>query len=230
MVEAVLRSRRSRRRRAEERMAVAAARYARMGWPVCAGTYPPDRTQRPGETCRACSCDRLGCPAPGAHPVSPAWQIQATADPVLVGRWWLTSPEANVILVTGRVFDVLDVPASAGMTALARMDSSGVQPGPVALSAGDRALFFVMTRGRPADEDEWWSCHLDSEPEPVAEVTGLRWHCRDSYVLAPPSRFGGGAPSRWIREPDSQPLRDREPLPDGLRLLEFLADACEEIA
>ena len=220
MVEAVLRSR---RRRAEERMAVAAERYAAMGWPVCAGTYPPGRMQRPGETRRACSCDRLGCPAPGAHPVSPGWQGLATADPALVGRWWLASPQANVVLVTGRVFDVLDVPPSAGMIALARMDRRGVEPGPVALSAGSRALFFVATRGRPADEDEWWSCHLDSEPEPVAQVTGLRWHCRDSYVLAPPSRFSTGLASRWLREPAGQSL------PDGLRLLEFLADACEAI-
>jgi hypothetical protein len=205
-------------------MAVAAERYATLGWPVCVGAYPPGRLQRPGEACRACSCDRLGCPAPGAHPVSPAWQVQATADPALVGRWWLASPEANVVLVTGRVFDVLEVPAAAGMTALAQMDQSGVRPGPVALSAGRRALFFVSTRGRPTDEDEWWSCHLDSEPEPVDQVTGLRWHCRDSYVLAPPSRFGSGLTSRWLREPAGQPL------PDGLRLLEFLADACEAIS
>jgi hypothetical protein len=221
MVEAVLRSR---RRRAEERMVVAAERYAAMGWPVCVGAYPPGRPQRPGEAGRACSCDRLGCPAPGAHPVSPAWQIQATADPALIGRWWLASPEANVVLVTGRVFDVLDVPARAGMTALARMDRSEAQPGPVALSAARRALFFVSTRGRPADEDEWWSCHLDSEPEDVEQVAGLRWHCRDSYVLAPPSRFGSGQAARWLRDPDGQPL------PDGLRLIEYLADACEATA
>jgi len=226
MVETVLRSRRRKavERRAVERMAVAAARYAAMGWPVCVGAYPPGRLQRPGETVRACSCDRVGCPAPGAHPISPAWQIQATADPVVVEHRWLARPEANVVLVTGRVFDVLDVPASAGMAALAAMERSGVRPGPVAVSAGDRALFFVLSRAAHLDDDELWSCHLDCEPETVGQVTGLRWHCRDSYVLAPPSRFGGGVTSRWVREPAD------EPLPDGLRLLEFLADACEESA
>jgi hypothetical protein len=218
MVEAVLRSR---RRRAVERMAVAATRYAEMGWPVCVGAYPPGRMQRPGETMRGCSCDRVGCPAPGAHPISPAWQNQATSDPALVEHRWLARPEANVILVTGRVFDVLDVPAAAGMAALGLMERSGVRPGPVAVSAGDRALFFVLSRAVLADQDEWWSCHLDCEPETVAQVSGLRWHCKDSYVLAPPSRSGGGVTARWIREPAE------EPLPDGLRLLEFLADACE---
>jgi hypothetical protein len=220
MVEAVLRRG---RRRAVERMAVAAAEYAALGWPVCPGAYPPDRPHH-GEAPRACSCDRIGCPAPGAHPMSPAWQVQATADPALVGRWWTARPRANVILVTGRTFDVLDVPAAAGTAALDMMDRSSVRPGPVAISAGNRALFLVATRGTPADEDEWWSCHLDCEPEVDFQVAGLRWHCRDSYVLAPPSRDGNAVKAHWLRPPDGQPL------PDGLRLLGFLADACEEMA
>ncbi len=218
MVEAVLR--RS-RRKAVGRMAAAAAGYAAMGWPVCAGAYPPGRPHRHEEMLRACSCDRVGCPSPGAHPVSPAWQVQATADLAMVGSWWAAQPEANVILVTGRVFDVLDVPANAGAAALASMERSATRPGPVAISAGNRALFFVATRGTPADEDEWWPCNLDCEPETNAEVAGLRWHCRNSYVLAPPSRDGNAVKAHWLRPPDGGPL------PDGLRLLGFLADACE---
>ena len=217
MVEAVLRM----RRKSAGRIADAAVRYAAMGWPVCAGAFPPARASYAAEAGRACSCDRVGCPSPGAHPLSPAWQILASTDPGLVTRWWLAMPEANVILVTGRVFDVLDVPAAVGMTALNRMERSGLRPGPVAMSAGSRAHFFVRTRGAPADESEWWSCHLDCEPEEVAAVTGLRWHCRDSYVLAPPSRQGSGM-ARWLREPGSHPL------PDGVPLLEVLADVCEE--
>lgn len=131
-------------------------------------------------------------------------------------------PEANVILPTGRVFDVLDVPVRVGLTALGRMERSGLRPGPVAIGAESRAHFFVRTRGAPADESEWWSCHLDCEPEEVAEVSGLRWHCRDSYVMAPPSRHANGAAARWLRDPGSHEL------PDGVRLLEVLADACEE--
>lgn len=223
MVETVLR--RS-RRRAVERMAVAAAEYAALGWTVCPGAYPPrlqhhGRPQHHRELLRACSCDRLGCPAPGAHPVSPAWQVEATADTDVVGHWWLTQPRANVILVTGREFDVFDVPADAGATALGLMQRSEIEPGPVAISTGDRALFFVATRGRPADEGEWWSCHLDCEPEASAEVSGLRWHCRSSYVLAPPSLDGSGQRAHWLLPPDGRPL------PDALRLLGCLADACE---
>jgi Bifunctional DNA primase/polymerase, N-terminal len=193
-----------------------AARYAAMGWPVCLGAHPYRGSVEPG---RACSCDRVGCPAPGAHPVSPAWQMQATVDTNVIESWWETRPEANVMLVTGRVFDVLDVPAAAGSAALERMRAAGAAVGPVSCLGEDRMLFFVLTRGSPADEDEWWSCGLDSEPESV--TPGLRWHCRDSYVLAPPSACAGGLAARWLRSPREHPL------PDPLRLLEYLVDACE---
>jgi hypothetical protein len=134
----------------------------------------------------------------------------------------METPAANVILPTGRVFDVLDVSAEVGVSALSTMERTGVRPGPVAISSGGRAYFFIRTRGRPADENEWWSCHLDCLPEELADVAGLRWHCRDSYVLAPPSRSGTGPQARWLRDPAAYEL------PDGVRLLEVLADACEQ--
>jgi hypothetical protein len=230
MVEALLR--RSRRGLDAGRMA-AALEYAAMGWPVCPGAHasvPPAR-YRPSlatrghthDVGRACSCDRIGCPAPGAHPVSPAWQIEASADPGEVGRWWRERPAASIILVTGRVFDVLDVPARAGAAALAAMDSAGTSPGPVALGPDDRAFFFVATRGAPAHADEWWSCHLDCEPG-IEPASGLRWHCRDSYVVvAPPSRSWWSSTSGWVRGPGGHGL------PDALRLIGFLTDACDDI-
>jgi hypothetical protein len=190
-----------------------------MGWPVCLGAHPDLGKRAAMEPGRACSCDRVGCPAPGAHPVSAAWQLQATVDLNVIQSWWETRPEANVILVTGRVFDVLDVPVAAGSVALAQMEAAGAPVGPVAVLGQDRMLFFVVTRGSPADEDEWWSCGLDSEPESVVE--GLRWHCRDSYVLAPPSGYAPGLAARWLRLPQEHPL------PDALRLLEYIVDPCE---
>jgi hypothetical protein len=209
MVETVVRRR---RRRARARVAAAAQRYAIMGWPVVPGAHPI----YPG----LCSCDRVGCPAPGAHPVSPAWQVLATVDAGTIRRWWRKWPDANVLLVTGRVFDVLDVPARAGRIAIDHFGTGG-QCGPVA-AGEDRFLFFTITRGAPADEDEWWSCHLDCVPDGVADTPGLRWHCRESYVLAPPSVQASGQQMQWIREPLEYPLRD--PMP----LLSVLAEACEE--
>jgi Bifunctional DNA primase/polymerase, N-terminal len=194
-----------------------------MGWPVCPGAFPPGNAQRSADYQRSCSCDRIGCPSPGAHPLSAAWQNLASTDARLVAQWWLATPGANIILVTGRVFDVLDVPEPVGVTALARMERSGVRPGPVAIENAGRAYFFICTRGAPADENEWWSCHLDCQPEEVADVTGLRWHCRNSFVIAPPSRTGNGGIVRWLRDPEGHEL------PDGVRLLEVLTDAFEEV-
>jgi len=222
MVDVVRRRGARGRGRAAERLAAlgdVAAQYASMGWPVCLGAHPLLGKRVAMEPGRACSCDRVGCPAPGAHPESAAWQMQATVDLHVIQSWWETRPEANVILVTGRVFDVLDVPAAAGYSALEQMEAAGVTVGPVAVLGQDRMLFFVVTRGSPADEDEWWSCGLDCEPESVVE--GLRWHCRDSYVLAPPSRYAPGLASHWLRPPQVHPL------PDALRLLEYIVDACE---
>ncbi|MFP3967036.1 bifunctional DNA primase/polymerase [Actinomadura fulvescens] len=203
-----------RRQKPRSRTAAAALEYAELGWPCSLGAHPPVDGDR------ACSCDRIGCPDPGAHPVSAAWAIQASTDPEVLKRWWSERPQANIILPTGRVFDVFDVPAAAGDAALERIARDGLQVGPVA-TIGDRHLFFVATRGAPADEDEWWSCHLDCSPETVAETPGMRWHCRDSYVVAPPSMLPYGRETAWIEAPDGGPL------PDPLRLLEVLSDSCE---
>lgn len=254
--------RRRGRRSAAQRppaLGAAAREYAALGWPVCPGAHLSGGLDSFGmrDPGRACSCDRIGCPAPGAHPVSPTWQMQATVDNAVIGQWWEARPEANVILVTGRVFDVLDVPAAAGAAALARMAAAGVETGPVAVQSSpggatpraargtsstrasasgmqstERMLFFVVTRGAPDDEDEWWSCGLDASPDPSMQSEAVRWHCRDSYVLAPPSRFGTGQDVRWVREPSGLlspgEATPRVALPDGLRLLEYLVDACEE--
>ncbi|MEV4889152.1 bifunctional DNA primase/polymerase [Nonomuraea sp. NPDC059023] len=185
--------------------------YAALGWPSAPGAHP----LRHGS--RACSCDRLGCPDPGAHPLSPAWHLQATTDATQLTRWWQHEPDANVILPTGRVFDVFDVPLAAGLAALTRLDEAGSHSGPVAAN-GDRVLFYVATRGNPDDEDEWWSCQLDCDPATIDDNPGLRWHCRDSYVLAPPSTLPTGQPVSWLRPPDGRPL------PDPLRVLEQLTD------
>ncbi|MFF3874271.1 bifunctional DNA primase/polymerase [Streptomyces sp. NPDC001978] len=168
-----------------------------------------------------CSCDRVGCPTPARHPVSFAWQTQSTTDRAQIERWARHQPQANFITATGMSHDVLDVPLEAGREALERLDSAGVETGPVAESDDGRMLFFTLTRGTPEDEDEWWPCELDCHPETMDEHPGLRWHCRGSYVLVPPARLPGddGRTIRWVRGPEHA-------LPDPLSLLETLTDAC----
>jgi Bifunctional DNA primase/polymerase, N-terminal len=166
-----------------------------------------------------CSCDRIGCPTPGMHPVSFAWQTQATTDAERITRLLRAEPLANFITATGSSHDVLDVPAAAGRIALDRLAAEGGEAGPVAAYGTDRMLFFTATRGTPVDEDEWWPCELDCHPETLDEHPGLRWHCRGSYVLLPPARLPGGDAVTWVRSPGL-------PLPDPLPLLPVLTDAC----
>lgn len=182
----------------------------RLGWPVCPAAHP---------LAYGCSCDRVGCPAPGMHPMSSAWQTQASTDPAHVRRWLERYPDANFVTVTGTSHDVLDVPADAGALALDRL---GDEAGPVAACGPERVLFFTATRGTPVDEDEWWPCELDSHPETLDAHPGLRWHCRGSYVLLPPARHPSGTQVRWIRGPET-------PLPDPLRVLDVLTDACDTV-
>ncbi|MGI5399418.1 bifunctional DNA primase/polymerase [Streptomyces sp. CA-135486] len=174
-----------------------------------------------------CSCERIGCPTPGRHPVSFAWQTQSTTDRAQIERWAQGQPQANFITATGMVHDVLDVPLEAGRGALARLLEQGIEVGPVAESGGagseGRMLFFTGTRGTPEDEDEWWPCELDCHPETMDEHPGLRWHCRGSYVLVPPARLPGDLEVSWVRGPE-------HPLPDPLTLLETLTDACAKYA
>ncbi|WP_030893001.1 bifunctional DNA primase/polymerase [Streptomyces sp. NRRL F-5053] len=200
---------------------------AEAGFPLAPAAHPSGY---------GCSCARIGCPTPARHPVSFAWQTQATTDREQVERWLRADPQANFITATGRSHDVLDVPAEAGRAALARLEEAErtADPegepvlGPVALSGDGRMLFFTATRGTPDDEDEWWPCELDCHPETMDEHPGLRWHCRGSYVLVPPARLPGEGPDddiRWLREP-----RPGAPLPEPLILLETLTDACAEYA
>ncbi|WP_377271826.1 bifunctional DNA primase/polymerase [Peterkaempfera sp. SMS 1(5)a] len=167
-----------------------------------------------------CSCDRVGCPAPARHPVSFAWQSQATTDSEQIARWLARDPQANFVAATGRTHDVLDVPEEAGRIALERLLDQDAA-GPVAAGDG-RYLFFAATRGTPLDEDEWWPCELDSHPDTLEEHPGLRWHCRGSYVLLPPSVLPDDSVIRWVRGPE-------HPLPDPLRVLDVLTDACTTV-
>jgi hypothetical protein len=188
---------------------------ATAGFPVAPAAHPANF---------GCSCERIGCPIPAVHPVSPAWQTQASTDADKIGHWLRTDPLASFVTATGIAHDVLDVPAEAGRLAIERLIADGATLGPVAARA-DRLLFFTETRGNPADEDEWWPCELDSHPETAEEHPGIRWHSRGSYVLLPPSRLPSGHTVEWLPQhgPDL-------PLPDPLPVLDILSDACAQFA
>ncbi len=128
------------RRRRGEPDAVAA--FLARGFAVVPAAAP-DRTG-PG-----CSCTRIGCPMPGAHPLSRGWRKEASTDPAQLERWRMRIPEANYASPTGGTHDVLEVPAAAGARALESLLAAEIAVGPVARTApGDGYLFFTTARSR----------------------------------------------------------------------------------
>ncbi|MFE7119798.1 bifunctional DNA primase/polymerase [Streptomyces sp. NPDC057654] len=189
-----------------------AVRYAEeRHWDVFAGTWLEADQGREN-----CSCRDLDCPAPGAHPARPDWATQATGSAVGARRLWAERPAASVLLPTGRTFDALDVPESAGCLALARMERMGVGLGPITCTPSRRMLFLVLPGGAPKVPDlvrklGWPPSSLDL----VARGEG-------DYVAAPPTRVGSHGSVQWAR----QPTAANRWLPDTEELISALAYAC----
>ncbi|AXI78142.1 bifunctional DNA primase/polymerase [Peterkaempfera bronchialis] len=194
-----------------------AVRYAEdRHWEVSPGTWLIEQDGR-----ARCSCGGRTCSAPGAHPAAPDWQGRASAAPGAVRRWWTDHPQASVLLPTGRTFDVLDVPETAGCLALARMERTGVQLGPVvAMPAtggrGRRLLFLVLPGVLPKLPEllrrlGWAPGRLD-----------LVAHGDGDWIVAPPSRVGTYGFVQWARPPSEA----NRWLPEASELIDPLAYAC----
>ncbi|MEO3750602.1 bifunctional DNA primase/polymerase [Streptomyces sp. B6B3] len=163
-----------------------------------------------------CSCGDRVCPAPGAHPVRPDWAAQATGSASAARRLWTAEPRASVLLPTGRCFDVLEVPESAGCLALARMERLGTELGPVSATPYGRMMFFVLPGG--VAKVPALTRRLGWVPDTLDLMT-----CGDGgYVPAPPTWTGPRGSVRWVREPTSA----NRWLPDVEALLPALAYAC----
>jgi hypothetical protein len=108
-----------------------------------------------------------------------------------VTRHWHAHPY-TVLFPTGHAFDVLEVPADLGRTALLG-DGFVAARGPVAVAPGERWMFLV----RPGH---------GILPE-LARHPGVVLHGPDSWVAAPPSPQLGGR-VHWKLAPD---LHDWQP-------------------
>jgi hypothetical protein len=193
-----------------------AVRYAEeRHWDVFPGTW----LEASGGTER-CSCGRTDCAAPGAHPAGTDWAAQATGSGSAARRLWSRQPRASVLLPTGRTFDVLDVPESAGFLALARMERMGLELGPVANGPDRRMQFFVLP-GAVAKLPELVR-KLGWAPATI-DLLGLGV---GHYVAAPPTRVGGLGAVQWARRPTPA----NRWLPDAAELISPLAYACGQEA
>lgn len=163
-----------------------------------------------------CSCGTPDCAAPGAHPTVKDWAAQATGSAVQVRRIWAKQPGASILMPTGRTFDALDVPDSAGFLALARLERMQRTLGPVALTPDHRMLFFVLPGAGAKMPDlvrkSGWS----------PSAIDLAARGEGEYVAAPPTRFGGRGSVQWARKPTPA----NRWLPDTEELIDALAYAC----
>ena len=172
----------------------AAAVYAALGFPVV-----PMHAAQPGG---GCSCADPACSDPGKHPRLGGWKRLASTDPAVVGEWWRRWPDANLGLVTGRRFDVLDLDGDLGVEALRAVLSiaPAEHPGPVARTGGGGWHLLYAPTG------------LGNR---VGLLPGMDWRGRDGLIVAPPSQHASGRRYSWVR-----PLTATLPeVPAGLRRL-----------
>lgn len=163
-----------------------------------------------------CSCASPACTSPGAHPAGPEWAGQASDNAAAVRRMWHEQPRASVLLPTGRTFDALDVPESAGFLALARLERMGLPLGPV-ISTPARRIVFLVQPGAHAKVPELLR-RIGWEPGSLDLVA----RGEDDWVPAPPTRMGSGGCVQWARRPTAL----NRWLPDAEGLLSPLAYAC----
>ncbi|MFE2017283.1 bifunctional DNA primase/polymerase [Streptomyces sp. NPDC059499] len=195
-----------------EQLLDAAARYAEeRHWDVFPGTW-----LEAVKGMERCSCGDTACPSPGAHPTRPDWAGQATGSAAAARRMWAEHPKSSVLLPTGRAFDALDVPESAGFLALARMERMDVTLGPVTCTPDGRMLFFVLP-GAAAKAPELVG-HLGWDAAAIDLVGRGEGH----YVAGPPTRVGGRGAVQWAR----RPTHTNRWLPDVAELISPLAYAC----
>ncbi|WP_405925075.1 bifunctional DNA primase/polymerase [Streptomyces sp. NBC_00035] len=189
-----------------------AVRYAEeRHWDVFPGTWleAVDGVQH-------CSCGEAACPVPGAHPAREDWATQATGSATVARRLWAKQPTASILLPTGRTFDAIDVPETAGFLALARMERMELTLGPVTCTPDRRMHFFVLPGASAKVSDlvrklGWPPASLDL----VALGEG-------SYVAGPPTRYGSQGAVQWARRPTPA----NRWLPDAEELISPLAYAC----
>lgn len=195
-----------------EHLLDAAVRYAEeRHWDVFPGTWL--EAVGGGERC---SCGDAGCALPGAHADRPDWAGQATGSGAAARRMWSRQPRASVLLPTGRTFDALEVPESAGFLALARMERMDLTLGPVTCTPDRRMMFFVLP-GAAAKAAELvrtlgWN----------AEAIDLTGRGEGHYIAAPPTRVGARGAVQWAR----RPTHTNRWLPEVDELISPLAYAC----
>ena len=149
-----------------------------------------------------CTCGSLGCRNPAKHPVArlaPRGLLDASTDQTRIREWWLSTPNANIGLATGRLI-VLDVdPRHGGDESLKQLQE---RTGPLPLT------WRVLTGG--GGQHIYFRAPTGVEVRNSAGRLGAGLDVRGvgGYVVAPPSIHISGRTYEWSADhhPDWVPL------------------------
>ncbi|WP_190083861.1 bifunctional DNA primase/polymerase [Streptomyces longisporoflavus] len=189
-----------------------AVRYAEeRHWDVFPGTWLESV-----EGAEICSCGDTACTTPGSHPAREDWATLATGSATGARRLWTKQPKSSILLPTGRTFDAIDVPETAGFLALARMKRMELTLGPVTCTPDRRMQFFVLPGATAKVPD---LVRKLGWPPAAIDLVALG---EGSYVAAPPTRFGATGAVQWA----CRPTAANRWLPDAEEIISPLAYAC----
>ena len=134
------------------------------------------------------------------------WLAEASRDPAACRHAWRRSGAGLMMLPAGRRWDVLTVPGTLGLTALAVLSRAAARPGPVLADRGSENVGFFVPPGTAAR----------------LLGTGLRVAGEGTWIVVPrPGVRGRGL--RWLVAPDGSG-RLNAPVPLELALHEAAAE------
>lgn len=178
----------------DDRLA-AALDYAGRGWPVILLHGIEDGAC----TCRrTCTCDLASndpkagqhpsdcevCRSPGKHPRTRNGLKDATRDPELIRQWYEKRPTANVGLLTGVAFDVIDCDDPSHNAWFSVCDELGVDLDAPMVMTGSRGLHVFVAPTGLGNRAGW---------RPNLDYRGV-----GGYVVAPPSTHLSGSEYLWL--------------------------------
>ena len=191
-------------------LAEAALGYAARGWPVL-----PLHSWAP----QGCSCGDPNCQSPAKHPRTAHGLNDATCDQDVVRSWWdrWRRPAPNIGLLTGVVFDALDIDSPEALDVISSLmpDQASSVDGPTVKTP----------RG--------WHCYVaptgHGNTVNLGGLRGVDWRGKGGYVVAPPSvkwpamfnlvdGWSAGTYWEWLLpdDPDFGPVAPVQPPPPWL--------------
>ncbi|MHB1509152.1 MAG: sigma-70 family RNA polymerase sigma factor [Acidimicrobiales bacterium] len=167
-----------------------ALEYVRQGWRV----LPLNGISERG----TCTCRQgADCSSPGKHPLVNDWRKAATTDTATITGWFDHWPRANLGLVTGEIFDVIDIDSD-----------EGIEQVKLALSRDDLRALSATPHVRTGRQESGW--HYYVEPTGLRQgaklLPGVDIRTVGGYVVAPPSRHISGAQYHFTNSGPASPL------------------------